>query len=71
MAGMADSLIANIKTVAPGISPIPPVSKALKAPRIEKKFHFLALFQIHNAIGDRKQNSQKKYYGTNQGRIRR
>lgn len=39
--GSAASLTANIKTVACGISPIPPVSNALKAPRIDKKFHFL------------------------------
>ena len=41
IAGRADSLIANIKTFAPGRRPMPPVNKALIAPRMEKKFHFL------------------------------
>ena len=40
IAGSADSLMANMKTVAPGNNPIPPVKRALIAPRMEKKFHF-------------------------------
>ena len=41
MAGRAASLMANMDTVAPGNNPIPPVNRALRAPRMERKFHFL------------------------------
>ena len=39
-AGSVASFMANIDTVPPGIKPIPPVSSALAAPSILKKFHF-------------------------------
>ena len=39
IAGSAASLTANIDAVAPGINPMPPVNKALTAPRMEIMFH--------------------------------
>ena len=39
IAGSAASLMANIEAVAPGINPMPPVNKALTAPRMEITFH--------------------------------
>ena len=47
MVGRAASFIANIATVAPGTSPMPPVRNALTAPKMEMMFQRLRRSRSH------------------------